>query len=200
MKDRTKLIIRITVTAVLFTAAWFFVPVPSQFTPEARLAVNSWMNSMSPRFAEAGFNLAKGDAMYPLCKVNGDELLIVKDEAAGRNPHHLTFAFDNILALGIRLWLILLVYVVVFGNPKEKRTWFRSSVASAAALSLLFIALSVRALVFGAIAATRGPQVIGDIDNPVRVVILAFVFIPMMFVMPRIETKKQSTQKDEARA
>lgn len=192
MSNNVKAIVRLAVAVALFAAVWVLVPIPSESTPQARMAFNSWMNGLSPRMAEAGFNLVKGDGDYPFCKVSGETLMIVRDEAEGRHPHRLTFATDNIAALGVRYWLLIAVYFALFHVTKDRKTWGSFAKIAVSSAVILPLMICLRGVVFGAVAALRGPEAIRSLDNPVRVAIILAMLLPLIFSSLHGQRKEKS--------
>ena len=163
---------RYVLFVVLCAIAYNIVPVPSQSTPNAKSALNTWANGLSPRIAELGFNVSSRQAacpddengqygqnkIYPVCSVQGKRLLIEKGNAVNRIPEVLTFHCDNIVALGVLLFVFLAIRLLVFEFSLSPRL-FVSFAASAFLGGCLFaIGFIARNFLFGLYVASHAVE------------------------------------------
>lgn len=172
-------IIRVSVSIVLAIAAWVYIPVPSQMTPNAKMNFNNWANLVSPRLAAFGFNLHNHES-FPKCNVRGYELMVVRSEDKVNNPDILTFQFDNIAALAVRFLVLIFIYVVCFKASFDfaaSRKSIYGLFLSVMLFSLLFL---IRAVAFGVLVVNNPVEYIGVFDNLFRFVMISPFVIPIV--------------------
>ncbi len=135
--------------------------------------INVGGNSIAAKLAECGFNFVrKGD--YPFCKVYERTLYACRDKNAHLNPERLTFAHDDILALGFAEWLLACAMLAAL---KQKSggfaTWNAVLTGAARSLAFFILAWAARNAFFGALLAVRDAETIKTLDVPIRLILLA---------------------------
>ena len=174
---------------ILAAGAYYFIPVPSRSTPNATMSLNTKVNSLSLCLSELGF---KGCALYESskCQIQGDNLIVVRNEKMG-SPERLTYKVDNIFALGVKVFMIVTLYTLIFCSFGANNDWKRSLKLLGTCAGLFVALLLVRALIFGIIIRFTSVNLITFLDNPIRFLLIAVIAWPCLCLRKGKEEVKQ---------
>lgn len=191
--------------AIFFTLAagvWRLVPVPSKATPEAEMALNTWANTISPQIAAWVFEkrgqtyseqkysdgrnpMVAGGSEEPSCSVRGADLLVFRHGCSPLIPDCLTFRFDNIVAICVRVWIVVMLYLAIFECGRRFNDLLRLVCAGFVGAVAFSLAFTVRSIMFGYIVYDKAVETIRDLDDPMRCVLFTFMVVAMILVGTR---------------
>jgi hypothetical protein len=174
---------------ILAAGAYYFIPVPSRSTPNATMSLNTKVNSLSLRLSELGF---KGCTLSESskCQIQGDNLIVVRNEKMG-SPERLTYKVDNIFALGVKVFMIVTLYTLIFCSFGANNDWKRSLKLLGTCAGLFVALLLVRALIFGIIIRFTSVNLITFLDNPIRFLLIVVIAWPCLCLRKGKEEVKQ---------
>ena len=174
---------------ILTSLTYFLIPVPSRSTPNATMSLNTKVNSLSLRLSELGF---KGCTLSESSKslIQGDNLIVVRNEKMGR-PERLTYKVDNIFALGVKVFVIVALYTLIFCSFGANNDWKRSLKLLGTCAGLFVALLPVRALIFGIIIRYTSVNLITFLDDPIRFLLIAVLALPCFLLRKGKEEVKQ---------
>lgn len=163
---------------ILAAGAYYFIPVPSRSTPNATMSLNTKVNLLSLRLSELGF---KGCTLSESskCQIQGDNLIVVRNEKMG-SPERLTYKVDNIFALGVKVFMIVTLYTLIFCSFGANNDWKRSLKLLGTCAGLFVALLLVRALIFGIIIRFTSVNLITFLDNPIRFLLIVVIAWPCL--------------------
>lgn len=175
---------------ILATGTYFLVPVPSCSTPNATMSLNTKVNSLSLRLSELGF---KGCALSESskCQIQGECLVVARNEKMYDSPDRLTYQVDNIFALGVKVFMIVTLYTLIFCSFGANNDWKRSLKLLGTCAGLFVALLLVRALIFGIIIRFTSVNLIAFLDNPIRFLLIAVLALPCFLLGKGKEEVKQ---------
>lgn len=191
MKKALKYILKTIVIVALVVLTYHIVPVPSAQTPNARLELNTWANGKSAELALLGYKIMV-DTDSPKATVENQSLCIYRN--AGRIPDILTFHYDNIVAIGFRTLLLVIIGAFMFYWPTCRKEYMnRISIVMASAL-IFIIALIVRDISFGIYVHSHPVEAIGGVDDIIRKSMIWLMMVPLLAVL---RTKRGSANEEK---
>lgn len=162
--------------------ALFLIPVPSAQTPHARMPLNDAINRISAQIADEGLRgIAVGNQAKT--QVEGARLAAKIYEKGSDQPRveKLTFEFDNIFALGIRILAFATAFIVIY--LWQSAGWLRVLVAVSGGLIMLPGLIFLRDLLFGMLLTqTTAAVITGWFDNPLRILILLLTLLTPLII------------------
>ena len=180
MTFEPKQIIKATLLFAVVLIALFLIPVPSAQTPNARMPLNDTINCLSARIADDGLRaVAVGEQVKT--QIEGARLAATIYEKGSDQPRieKMTFEFDNIFALGIRILVFATAFILIYLWPTAG--WRRALLAIAVGIITLPILIFIRDFLFGALLAqTTAAKITEWYDNPLRFfIMIATLLIPL---------------------
>jgi uncharacterized membrane protein len=94
------------------------------------------------------------------------------------SPERLTYKVDNIFALGVKVFVIVALYTLIFCSFGANNDWKRSLKLLGTCVGLFVALLLVRALIFGIIIRFTSVNWIQLLDNPIRFLLIAVLALP----------------------
>lgn len=191
MKKALKNILKTIVIVALVVLTYHIVPVPSAQTPNARLELNTWANGKSAELALLGYKIMV-DTDSPKATVENQSLCIYRN--GSMIPDILTFHSDNIVAIGFRTLIVVIIGAFMVYWPTCKKEYLnRINIVMASAL-IFIIALIVRDIGFGIYVHSHPVEAIGVYDDPIRRLMLLAM---MLTLVPILATKKGDDNEEK---
>lgn len=170
--------------------AFYFIPVPSAQTPHARMPLNDIVNRISAKCTAEGF-LGSAAGSQPETHVEGARLTAIMRANGTGQPRveRLTFEFDNIFALGVRILAFIAAFIMIY--LRQSVGWCRILLAVAGGLITLPILIFARDFLFG-VFLTQIPadKITGWFDTPFRILIMIMTLFTPLVICQKIKGKE----------
>ena len=174
-------VLRYGLFVAALVATHFLMPIPSSKTPDAKMAINTWANSISAKIAQIGFDWGRGDD-GSASQVDGAVLTVVKPAGNEAIEEHLTFQYDNIVAIGVKCLLALAFYLFIVKLIPCKHDVVRKCLALLFGSFMFSLGFVVRDFLFGVYIADHPVCAVTKFDDPVRMA-LVFIMIVSAFAL-----------------
>lgn len=145
-------------------------PIPSAETPNVRIQANSFANRCSAAIVASAYNLTSLPSQQGVSKVIR-KTVVQLPQSPSKSEHlffkSLDFSTDNLFAVGLRGWLIFVLFLFIL---PPGRVSIRQRIVSigVSALGFLFLFLW-RAVFYGCLAHHFDPcALVATCDNPIR--------------------------------
>lgn len=190
MTNGNKKALKSVVMVILCFLAYVLVPIPSAKTPNSELALNTWANSESAKLALVGYKGASNADSAEVI-VHDQALCVYRD--GNRVPDVLTFKYDNIVALGVLVFLFATIWLFVDYWPKNGKELMNNIQALLLGACTFMIIFVSRGVWFGMYVHSHPVEEIGRFDNPIRVVML----LTMMLAIVARTAKRHDSSNEE---
>ena len=186
-----KRIIKATTLIAAGLLALFFIPVPSAQTPYARMPLNDTVNRLSAQVAKEGlYGVATGKQTEAHVEDSCLVAVICEKNTGQPRIERLTFEFDNIFAIGIRILAFVTAFIIIY--LWQAVGWCRPLLAVAGGFVVLPSLIFLRDFFFGALLTQITASTITSwLDSPFRFFILIItLFTPLAICGYKSEKKE----------